>query len=75
MFESMAMGTPLLVSSVGGGPELVEDGITGRVLPPRRPELWASAAGDLLRDREGLEQHGRKSPCGNGQLQRRAPRS
>ena len=55
------MGTPLLVSSVGGGPELVEDGITGRVLPPRRPELWASAAGGLLRDREGLEHMGARA--------------
>ena len=43
MLESMAMGTPLLVSSVGGGLEL-EDGVTGRVLPPKRPELWVSAA-------------------------------
>ena len=42
MLESMAMGTPLLVSDVGGGPELVEDGVSGRLLPPRRPERWAA---------------------------------
>jgi len=58
MLESMAMGTPLLVSSVGGGPELVEDGVTGRVLPPKRPELWASAVRDLLRDPQGLAHMG-----------------
>ena len=36
MLESMAMETPILVSSIGGGPELVEDGVTGRVLPTPR---------------------------------------
>jgi glycosyltransferase involved in cell wall biosynthesis len=61
MLESMAMGTPLLVSSVGGGPELVEDGVTGRVLPPRRPEVWASAARDLLRDSQQLEHMGARA--------------
>ena len=35
--ESMAMGTPPLVSAVGGGPELVEDGVTGRLLDPAPP--------------------------------------
>lgn len=50
MLESMAMGTPLLVSSVGGGPELIEDRVTGRVLPPRRPDLWATAVHELLRE-------------------------
>jgi L-malate glycosyltransferase len=58
MLESMAMRTPLLVSSVGGGPELVEDGVTGRVLPPRRPEAWASAVEELLSDRQRLARMG-----------------
>lgn len=61
MLESMAMGTPLLVSSVGGGPELVEDGVTGRVLPPKRPELWASAAQELLRDPRELAHMGARA--------------
>ena len=61
MLESMAMGTPLLVTSVGGGPELVEDGVTGRVLPPKRPELWASAAGELLRDPQQLAHMGARA--------------
>jgi glycosyltransferase involved in cell wall biosynthesis len=58
MLESMAMRTPLLVSSVGGGPELVEDGVTGRVLPPRRPDAWASAAQEMLSDRQRLAHMG-----------------
>ena len=54
MLESMAMRTPLLVTDVGGGPELVEDGVSGRLLPPRRPEIWAAAAAGLLADPEAL---------------------
>ncbi len=53
--ESMAMATPPLVSRVGAGPELVLDGVCGRVLPPRQPEAWAEAAANLLRDRQALE--------------------
>jgi L-malate glycosyltransferase len=56
--ESMAMATPPLVSDVGSGPELVEDGVSGRLLPPGRPELWAAAARDLLSDRAALERMG-----------------
>ena len=61
MLESMAMGTPLLVSSIGGGPELVEDGVTGRVLPPKRPELWASAARELLHNPRELAHMGARA--------------
>jgi L-malate glycosyltransferase len=46
--ESMALGTPPLVSSVGAGPELVDDGVTGRVLPPWLPDEWARVAAELL---------------------------
>jgi L-malate glycosyltransferase len=61
--ESMAVGTPPLVSSVGAGPELVHDGVTGRVLPPRRPDAWASAARELLEDREALRRLGERGPA------------
>src|SRR3712207_7959822 len=33
---------------------LFRSGVTGRVLPPKRPELWATAAGELLGDRQQL---------------------
>lgn len=61
MLESMAMGTPLLVSEVGGGPELVRDGVSGRLLPPRRPEQWAQAVRELLADRPALERMGQRA--------------
>jgi glycosyltransferase involved in cell wall biosynthesis len=59
--ESMAMGTPPMVSSIGGVPEYVEDGVSGRVLPPREPLPWARAALELLADRERLEAMGRRA--------------
>ena len=58
MLESMSMRTPLFVSEVGGGPELVEDGVSGRLLPPKDPQAWASAIADLLTDREALARMG-----------------
>jgi L-malate glycosyltransferase len=61
MLESMAMRTPLLVSDVGGGPELVEDGISGRLLAPRRPVVWAQAIRELLGDRPSLELMGERA--------------
>jgi L-malate glycosyltransferase len=48
--ESLAMETPIFVSSVGGVGEYVEDGVCGRVLPPRDPDAWAAAAVELLLD-------------------------
>jgi glycosyltransferase involved in cell wall biosynthesis len=59
--ESMAMGTPALVSSDGAGPELVEDGVCGRVLPPGQPRLWAAAARELLDDLAALARFGERA--------------
>jgi glycosyltransferase involved in cell wall biosynthesis len=61
--ESMAMRTPTLVSSVGGVGEYVDDGRSGRVLPPHEPRAWAAAAIELLRDpdrRAAMGQAGRE---------------
>jgi len=60
--ESLAVGTPPLVSSVGAGPELVHDRVTGRTLPPRRADDWISAALELLEDREVLGRWGERGP-------------
>ena len=34
LIEAMAQGTPAVVTDIGGSPELVEDGISGYVVPP-----------------------------------------
>ncbi len=47
--EGMAAGTVAFVGEDGGAAEYIEDGVTGRALPPRDPEQWAVAALGLLR--------------------------
>lgn len=58
ILESMAMGTPPLATAVGGAPELIEDRVTGRLLDPRRAEVWAAAARELLEDDARRERMG-----------------
>lgn len=41
---------PVIVTSVGGLPELVENGITGLIIPPDNPEALAEAAIQLLQN-------------------------
>ena len=52
--EAMAVGTVPLVGDDGGVAEYVEDGVNGRALPPKRADLWAAAAEELLADSQRL---------------------
>jgi len=49
------------VTDRGGPPEIVEDGVTGRVLPPLDSLLWASAVCDLLDDQDLREAMGQRA--------------
>lgn len=49
-FEAIAHDTPLVATDVGGLPDLVEDGRTGLLVPPRDPRALAGALSSLLRD-------------------------
>lgn len=53
IIEAMAMGTPVLATDAGGPPEILDDGVTGRLLPPRDAQAWADAAHALLTDDAG----------------------
>jgi len=44
------METPVVAASAMGNPELVQDGETGLLVPPRDPEAMASAILRLLAD-------------------------
>jgi glycosyltransferase involved in cell wall biosynthesis len=46
--EAMAVGTPVVASRVDGLPEVVEDGVSGRLVPPGEPDLLAAAVLEVL---------------------------
>lgn len=48
VLESMSFGLPVVATCVGGNPELMEDGVTGYLVPPRNPEAWARRVVELL---------------------------
>jgi glycosyltransferase involved in cell wall biosynthesis len=45
-----SFGTPVVATDVGSLPEVVDDGRTGFVVPPRRPDALADAVATLLSD-------------------------
>ncbi len=49
--EALAMNVPVLATRVGGTPEVIEDGRTGRLVPPHAPEAMAEAIEDFLNNR------------------------
>lgn len=52
LMEAMAVGTPVLGPRVTGVPELVEEGVSGWLADPRRPEEFAAAIEAILADPE-----------------------
>lgn len=49
--QAMAMRRPVVTTTVGGVPEIVRDGVTGLLVPPRAPDRLAAAIQRLLGDR------------------------
>ncbi len=50
ILEAMATGLPVVATAVGGTPEMVLDGETGRLVPPDDPEALERALTPLLID-------------------------
>jgi len=48
LLEAMALKRPIVATAVGGPLEIVADGVTGRLVPPAAPELFAAALQELL---------------------------
>ncbi len=59
VLEAMAQGVPAVVSDVGGMPEVVEDGVSGIVVPPKNAEALAAAIRRLAGHAELRQQMGR----------------
>jgi glycosyltransferase involved in cell wall biosynthesis len=52
LLEAMALGKPIVATTVGGIPEAIEHGTHGWLVPPDDPGALAQALERLLRDRE-----------------------
>ncbi len=50
LLDAMASARPVVATRTGGIPEVVEDGETGLLVPPRNPQALAHAIVRLLRD-------------------------
>ena len=52
VLEAMAFAKPVVATSVGGIPEIIEDGMSGLLVPPLRPDMLAKAILEILDDFE-----------------------
>jgi L-malate glycosyltransferase len=59
LLDAMCYGRAVVGTAAGGIPEAVEDGVTGRVVPPRQPDALAAALTDVLLDRARREAMGK----------------
>jgi glycosyltransferase involved in cell wall biosynthesis len=60
LVEAMAMELPCIASRVSGIPDVVDDGRTGLLVPPRDPEALASATRRLLERPDLAREMGRR---------------
>ena len=59
VLEAMALSRPVVASNVGGIPEMIEDGVTGLLVPPHDSEALANAIVRLLTDHPYADMLGR----------------
>jgi glycosyltransferase involved in cell wall biosynthesis len=57
--EAMSYGVPVLATSVGGIPEIVQDGVTGRLFDPNDVEQFTARLRELVLDPGARERLGR----------------
>lgn len=60
LVEAMASGKPIVATKVGGVPEVVEDGVTGFLVPPQDSDALASAILRLAKDEKLRKMMGNK---------------
>lgn len=60
LMEAMASAIPVVATQVGGVSELVEDGVSGRIVPPGDAAALATAIRDVLADGQDMGAEGRE---------------
>ena len=60
VIEAMAHGRPVVATTVGGIPQLVDDGRTGYLVPPRDADALRAALQRLIADKELRRRMGRR---------------
>jgi glycosyltransferase involved in cell wall biosynthesis len=63
VLESFAAAVPVVATAVGGTPEVVEDGVSGYLVPPGDVDMLAERIGDALSSEDDLSDmglHGRQ---------------
>ncbi|MGR6997457.1 GNAT family N-acetyltransferase [Yinghuangia aomiensis] len=63
LMEAMATGLGVVVTRVGGMPEIVTDGVEGRVVPPGDPGALAAALAQAAADPRAAARGGRRRVC------------
>ncbi len=60
VIEAMATGRPVVATAVGGVPDVVLDGRTGFLVPPRDPKALSAAVSAILCDRQVADSFGKE---------------
>jgi glycosyltransferase involved in cell wall biosynthesis len=50
LLDAQWLGVPVVATAVGGIPDVIDDGVTGRLVPPRDPDAMARALLEALGD-------------------------
>jgi glycosyltransferase involved in cell wall biosynthesis len=61
LLEACAAGLPVVATAVGGIPEVIEDGETGYLVPPKNPTALARRILDVLSHETGRQAMGRRA--------------
>ena len=67
LMEAMAAGVPVIATRIAGVPELVEDGVSGFLVPPGEPQTIAEKAAMLL---DNAELRNRFGAAGRAKVER-----
>lgn len=60
LIEAMAMEKPVISTNVGGPTEIIENGVTGVLVPPKNPKMIAQAVIELVSKKKKSKEMGRR---------------